>query len=368
MDQKDVTASRKFVGVDLHTTQMTCCFLSEDGSQTKATFGVTPDEIERFRGCVDKDTYVIVEATKGAFAFYEKIRDAVADCFVANPHKLRLISMVDKKTDKIDAEKLAKYLKMQIMSGENLFKPVYVPEAEIQTLRSLFASWKLFAKQLAMTKNAIHGLLHQHLIVISKRDLNSAVGRERLRAMALPVMVKRQIEIFIKNLESLENYLEEIKREIYLIGRKYEAQIEILTSIKGISPFIALALIADIADISRFPDAKHLSSYLRSSPGIDSSNNSTKILRTTKFGRKLSITMLTQAILHIRKSNAQLMAWDKSKRGKKSAGRIRMAECRKTIVHIYSMLTKKQFYRYVDPDNHAAKMREYRSVVQSMVA
>jgi transposase len=72
------------------------------------------------------------------------------------------------------------------------------------------------------------------------------------RAMALPVMVKRQIEIFIKNLESLENYLEEINKEVYLIGRKYEVQIEILTSIKGISPFIALALIADIVDISRF--------------------------------------------------------------------------------------------------------------------
>ena len=40
--------------------------------------------------------------------------------------------MVNKKTDKVDAEKLAIFLKMQVMSGEELIKPVYVPEESIR--------------------------------------------------------------------------------------------------------------------------------------------------------------------------------------------------------------------------------------------
>ncbi len=360
--------SRKFVGVDLHTTQITCCYLSENGDVAHGKFGLSESEIQRFRESLDKSTYVILEATKGTFAFYDKIQDATAGCYVANTHKLKLISMVDKKTDKIDAEKLAKYLKMQVMSGEGLFKPVYVPDMKIRSLRSLFSSYKFLSRQITMTKNTIHALLNQQLIVVPKSDLKTKIGRDRLKAIELPDIVRRQIAIFLANLEHLEQHQDEIRSEIYKEGSGFEKQIEILTSIKGISPFIALALIADIADIRRFPNAKHLSSYLRSSPGIDSSNESTKILKTTKFGRKLSITLLTQAILAIRKSNPRLLEWDQAQRSRKTAGRIRMAVCRKTIVHIFHMLRKNELYRFTDPENHAKKMREYRKVIQTHAA
>jgi hypothetical protein len=60
----------------------------------------------------------MVEASTDTFKFVELIRDRVKEVYVANTHKLKLISLVDKKTDKVEAEKLAIYLKMQLMSGE----------------------------------------------------------------------------------------------------------------------------------------------------------------------------------------------------------------------------------------------------------
>ena len=45
----------------------------------------------------------------------------------------------------------------------------------------------------------------------------------------------------------------------------------------------AIALIADIACIDRFPNAKHFSSYLRSTPSVDSSNEVIRIGRTNNL-------------------------------------------------------------------------------------
>jgi len=40
-------------------------------------------------------------------------------------HKLKVISLVKKKTDKIDAEKLAIVLKMKVKSNQRMFEPVH---------------------------------------------------------------------------------------------------------------------------------------------------------------------------------------------------------------------------------------------------
>jgi transposase len=73
---------------------------------------------------------------------------------------------------------------------------------------------------------------------------------------------------------------------------------------KGISVFIAIAIIADIIDVSRFRDSKAFTSYLRSAPRVANSNTSTSIRGTNKKGRKLSATLLTQSLNYVKKTNA----------------------------------------------------------------
>ncbi|MDR2659243.1 MAG: transposase [Spirochaetaceae bacterium] len=51
---------------------------------------------------------------------------------------------------------------------------------------------------------------------------------------------------------------------------------------KGISVFIAIVIIADIIDVSRFKDSKHFTSYLRSAPRVSNSNTSTSIKGTNE--------------------------------------------------------------------------------------
>jgi len=110
----------------------------------------------------------MVEAPTNTFKFVELIRDKFKEVYVANTHKLKLISLVKKKTDKIDADKLAIYLKMQILSGEELIKPVCVSENTIQDLHSLFTTYRLIREQIGQLKNRIHALLKQNLFPFTK--------------------------------------------------------------------------------------------------------------------------------------------------------------------------------------------------------
>jgi transposase len=65
-------------------------------------------------------------------------------------------------TDKIDADKLCRILKMQIVSGEKIISPVTIPPAEIQDLRSLFSTYRLYKKQNTQLKNRVRRQFCRH--------------------------------------------------------------------------------------------------------------------------------------------------------------------------------------------------------------
>ena len=115
-----------------------------------------------------------------------------------------------------------------------------------------------------------------------------------MKSLELDYVLKFQVNIQIEELESLERKKDLIKDQIKLLGSKYYQQVDILTSIKGISVLTALALIADIGDIKRFPNAKHLCSYLRSAPSVESSNMVTKIKKTNRFAAQLWTERINQ--------------------------------------------------------------------------
>jgi len=69
--------------------------------------------------------------------------------------------------------------------------------------------------------------------------------------------------------------------------------------------------------------------------GVDSSNDTTRITKTNKFGRKLSVTLLTQSLNHFRDSNVKLRRWyDRKSEYINKKGKIRMALCKREAFNI----------------------------------
>jgi transposase len=357
----------KYLGIDLHSNRFTCCCIPEDGSKDKFTFNIDPESLNNFYRLLSLDMYVMIEASTNTFKFVELIREKVKAVYVANTHKLKLISMVNKKTDNIDAEKLAIFLKMQIKGEEELIKPVYIPNSTIQDLRSLFTSYKFVRKQIVGVKNRIHSILKQNLYPFTKEYIFGERHINLIKKLSIDEAMNFQVKFFFNELEYLEKNIKDIEEKIYLLGREYIKEIDILTSMKGISVMTAIAIIADIASIERFPNSKHFTSYLRSAPGVDSSNETTRIKKTTKFGRKLSVTLLTQSLNHFRDSNPKLKRWhDKAiPAHNKSKGKIRMALCRRVFAEIYQMLKKEEYHYFRNKRLHKKKMDEYYKFLQN---
>jgi len=354
-----------FIGIDLHSNNFNICKIDSDGTKTTQNFSFyEPADVDSFAATLSKNTHIMVEASTNTFSFCDRIRPTGSEILVANPYKLKLISLVNKKTDRVDAEKLAVILKMQVTTGEKLFEPVFVPDQHIRNLRSLFTTYKFLMKQRNAIKNRIRSIYRQNLIVLDSRLTLTKPCIRKLNNIDLPDISKFQVDVLIKNFLELSGHIKDIQKAIKNLGVYFLDNIDILTSMRGISVFMALALLADIGDISRFRNSKKLASYLRSAPGIDSSNQTTRILSVNKQSRKLAISFLTQALAHFKTTNPKLKSWTEKKDGKKGKGKLRMAVCRKVITEIFQMLSKKQYHYYRDITNHHYKMNTYKNYLK----
>jgi len=360
-----------FIGIDLHTNRFTCCYRDErspadkpaQGRVTK-TFELDAQGLAAFYRTLTCDTYVLVEATITTFSFVRLFKERVKEVIIANTYELKQVSLARCNTDKIDADKLCRIIKMQVLSGETSVSPVTLPPEEIQVLRGLFTTYRLFQKQNVQLKNRIHSLLKEQLYGFTQEEIFDQKNRKKIRAIAPDSALCFQVNLLLDRLERDEADVETLKDRILLEAAPFMAQIEILTSMKGISVFIAIAVIADIIDVNRFKNSKAFTSYLRSAPSVANSNTSVSIRGTNKKGRKLSATLLTQSLNHVLDSSLKLRRWYDRLCEYKKPGLVRTGLRRRVLAEIFQMLKKGEYHYGRNEQNHMAKMVQYRRFLE----
>jgi transposase len=355
-----------FIGIDLHTNRFTCCYRDEkpsadrkDGKRTE-TFELTAHGLAMFYTTLTKETYVLIEASITTFSFARLIQPKVKEVIVANTYELKQITLGRNKTDKIDADKLCRVLKMQILSGETTISPVTIPPVEIQELRGLFSTYRLLKKQSTQYKNRIHSLLKEKLHGFTQKQIFGKSSRIMIRGIETDTVLSFQINHLFDLLEHLEAGIEVLEDRIKEQAEPYMREIEILTSMKGISVFIAIAIIADIITVDRFKDSKSFTSYLRSAPRVESSNTTKGNRGTNKKGRKLSATLLTQSLNHVLDSSPKLSRWYDNLTQYKKAGSVRTGLRRRVFAEIYQMLKKGEYHYARNSMKHEEKLSQYR--------
>ena len=117
-----------------------------------------------------------------------------------------------------------------------------------------------------------------------------AVSDARGLSLAIRSIMKRRdvranlalIKTYLETIDSLENSLFRLDCEIKAVA-KYEKDIRILMSVPGVSFTLAVAILSEIGDISRFPSPKHLASYAGLAPVVKGSGGK---LRTVSPSQK----------------------------------------------------------------------------------
>jgi transposase len=360
----------QFIGIDLHTNKFTCSYRDEHtpadakkGKQT-ATFHLDSCGIADFKKMLTEETYVLVEATITTISFVRLIQPYVKEVIVANTYELKQISLAKANTDKLDANILSRLLKMFVLSGEQAAFAITIPPPDIQELRGLYTTYRLYRKQTTQIKNRIHSLLKEKLYGFTQEEIFDKKSREKLLALESGTALAFQLQELFELLEFTEVRIDPLKEEIQLRAKSYMREIEILTSMNGISVFIAIAVIADIIKVDRFRNSKAFTAYLRSAPQTANSNTSTKTKGTMKKGRKVAATLIAQSLNHVLKASPKLNDWYTRLTEYKKPGLVRTGLRRRVFAEMFQMLKKEEYHYGRNARLHEAKLLQYKRLLK----
>jgi hypothetical protein len=85
---------------------------------------------------------VLVEAAITPFSFVRLFKTKVKEAIIGNTYQLKQIGLAQNNPDK-----LCQALNAQVLSGVQQIVPVTLSPVEIQELRSLFSTYRLYRKQ-----------------------------------------------------------------------------------------------------------------------------------------------------------------------------------------------------------------------------
>ena len=156
--KKFVQDKMVFCGIDMHNSRWNLCYFCDgevvEKHHIQGDFDLLTNHTQRWYGHADSVQFVY-EAGFSGFWLHRSLTALGYDCIITPPN--RIPGTHDKvKTDKKDAEKLARYL------AGGLLKKVFVPPLSVEADRQLLRLRAGQKKKLTRVKNQVNALLHLH--------------------------------------------------------------------------------------------------------------------------------------------------------------------------------------------------------------
>lgn len=260
---------------------------------------------------------------------------------VVHPNEIKWITCSGgKKTDKVDAKKLA----ILARSG-NLPKAVHIVEGSVRELRELLSARDLLQKKRIGLGNSLRGQLKQEGIKLPERffarkDWQDDIGE--LKLCKVQQLIARQIMTSIESLKASEDELTEAILKIE------DDRLKWLESIPGIGGLSSRVLLSAIDNAERFESKKHVANYGALTPTIYQSGNETHMGRINRDGRqevRKAMLQCAHAVCRTKDEAAkplkEFYARIEKRRGKKRAV---VALARKLLTTSYGVMKGKEFY------------------------
>ena len=306
--------------------------------------------VQKNMNCTDA---VVLESTSNAWEIYDLVSPLVASVVVANPLKVGQIAGAKVKTDKLDVERLL------ILLIADIVPEVWVPPHHVRDLRALISHrWRIH-KQIAMTKNRLHGFIHRFNLIQPEGPLFSKKNRNWWQEQDFSSMVRLQIEQDLLILEHLTAHKEAIHQELSCLSNRipWSEDVIFLMQLPGLGIVLSMTVLSAIGEISRFESAKNLVGYAGLGAGVHDSGLKHQGKGITKSGRKeLRWAMVEAAWGAVRSDPHWKAQYEKFKKRGKHSNEAIVAIARKLLVAIWHMLTKGEPHRYSTEEDLAYKM------------
>jgi len=329
-----------YLGIDLHLKRTYMVLMDAKGEVIEKERISNQNIKEYLQEKVPQETYAVLEATRNWPFMYDMLNEHVQLVDLVHAKGVRAIASAAVKTDQIDASTLAHLARM------NYIPKAYAASKEIRDLRQLLRHREWMVNQRSKAKNRIHAVLAAYNLVSPVTDLFGAVGRDYLQEVMeneLRLSSRQVIEDHLSLIDHLTQRICALEKSISL-NKDQEHIVNLLRSMPGVGRLIALILLAEIGDISRFHSPKSLCSWAGLTPRVHNSDAVVQHGHITKEGsRYLRSAMVQAATTACRISSKWYRVHEHMalRCGRRAA---RVAVARRLLTVIYFMWKKDQPY------------------------
>jgi transposase len=297
-----MATARSLVGLDVHATKIVAAVL-DAGTGELQFFGMGPDigRVAGFCAALPGPVRVAYEAGPTGYGLARELAKRRVGCVVAAPSKIPRASGERVKTDRRDAELLARLL----LAGK--LHPVRVPGDEEEALRDLVRAREAVRVDLMRCRHRLSKLLLRHGIRFDDGRAWSERHRRWLATVTLRwPAAQMTLADAIGAVDALEHRRGQLEREIIaqLPGCPWVLQVARLRCLRGIDTLTAVGLCAEVGDFERFANAGQLMSYLGLVPSEATSGQQRRQGSITKTGSAHARRLLVEAAWHYRKRPA----------------------------------------------------------------
>ena len=304
------------VGVDLHKRVSQIAVLSANGEVTQHRLENDRLQVHRFFAQVPAPARVAIEASGTWWWLVDLLEQLGHQPVLSHPKQTRAIAAARLKNDRVDAERL-----VQLLRGD-LLPTVWIPPTAVREARELIRHRvSLVWERTGVTNRLLALLARRNLQPTSNQSWSTVGGQRELKALPLTPIPTTIREDCLALRRLLDEQIRRLDKE--LVKRwGDDLRVRRLITIPGIGPFIALRVVLELADISRFPSAKHLASAIGLTPRVRASAGSVRVGHISKEGNRLLRWALVLAATQAARRPGPLRTWYRlvqRRKGKKVA-------------------------------------------------
>lgn len=196
---------------------------------------------------------------------------------VANPRRLRLIFQSTNKTDRLDAQALARVARMD----PNLLYPIQHRGSKAQADLSVLRARGALVEARTKLVNAVRGMLKS----FGKRVKNCSTDAfAKVAAGAVPEEMKAAIDPMVETIKMLSEKIAGYDETVDALAKEKYPETKALRQIPGVGPVTSLTYVLTLECPSRFRNGRSVGAFLGLTARRAQSSEEDPQLRITKAG------------------------------------------------------------------------------------
>jgi transposase len=268
---RSVAKVKMTIGIDLGDVWSHYCTLNEDGEVVdRGRFRTTPSGVEKWFTDVPR-VRVAMETGTHSIWVSEQLRELGHEVIVANVRELRAISHNNRKSDTVDAKKIARYARVD----PEILHPISHRTVAQQEALTLIRARNLIVRLRTAAVNAVRGLAKP----CGYRLPASSTLCFAKRCMAvLPPGLAKALGPVLEQIAAMTVKIQQYDRAIKRLTETEYPETQALLKVYGVGQLTALTYVLTLGSKERFQRSRDVGCYLglrpkRSHPGTETRNS-----------------------------------------------------------------------------------------------